>query len=85
MAFRRMRLSREGEGGESLLESNSRSNLRSTFHKAFHSQIVVPPRYELQFLALFRKDISEEVICKICVKICICVTHKTNPKFLMFV
>merc|ERR1712027_71771 len=46
-------------------------------------KIIVPPCYELQFFALLRKKLREEVTCKFPVNLDICVTHTTYP--IMFV
>lgn len=62
------RLSRGEEGGRSRIESNSCLKLHRPFHKP-NAQIILPPRYELQFLALLRKELPAQVIVsKICVK-----------------
>jgi len=77
-------LSRRAEkGGKSLRESNSRLKVLRTFHEPFDAQIIVSPCYELQFFALLRKKLREEVTCKIPVNLDICVTHTTHP--IMFV
>ena len=77
-------LSRRAEkGGKSLRESNSRLKVLRTFHEPFDAQIIVSPCYELQFFALLRKKLREEVTCKFPVNLDICVTHTTHP--IMFV
>ena len=63
--YRRRRILSRGEkGGKSRIEGT----LDRNFTEPFNAQIIVPSRYELQFLALHRKELREEGSWKICVK-----------------